>query len=301
MAKIQPSVLNIQFSIGQDVGPRILDLSESASIVNRRFYRQGLNWVVAGFTVATAPNQTGNITIAKIPNTWMASNAWHKTYAAWKRQQDEALKEGGAFSAVAKYRDFKIHCNAGHATVGFAANLIPVDRTGANYAEGEWQASQIVIPNAGGVVGDTDEFFVHMVGGTVGTSQGMITNYAASRAFPHSPDPVSGTVGDSYFSEMFNVGMDDEEVLENATKINDDLPYHQTNYPGGGVNAPTLELVHEVALTATVNSTSRHLSGTNVPCGLLEILSTVTGPIDLFVHLVPGSARGYLTQPMQDM
>jgi len=301
MAKIQPSVLNIQFSIGEGVGPKVLDLSESASIVNRRFYRQGLNWVVAGFTVATVPNQTGNITIAKIPNTWIASNSWHKSYAAWKEQQDEAVDEAGAQSRVAKYRDFKIHCNGLHVSSGFGANLIPVDRTGANYSQGEWEASQIVIPNTAGVVGDTDEFFLHMVGADLAGSFSMISGYANSRAFPHSPDPVGPTVSDSFLSQMFNVGMDDVEILQNVTGRNDDLPYHQTNYPGGGVNAPTLELVHEVALTATVNSTSRQLSGTNVPCGLLEILSTVTGSIDLFVHLVPGPARGYLTQPMQDM
>ncbi len=308
MAKIQPSVLSIKFVVGEG-DTRFLDLSQSASIVNRRFYRQGLNWAVAGFTVATISGQVGDVSISKIPNTWVASNAWHKVYSFWLKQQNQAIADSGTQSAVAKYRDFKIHANVGHVTTGFGTNLIPVDFTGASFLTGEWQASQIVIPqldpDASGTLIEPREFDLHMVGDNNhgGISRGVISGYANSRAFPQSPDPVSPSVetSDNWMRAMFDVGSDTSEIVANATLKNDDLPYDQDDYPGGELNAPTLEIVHETTLIASVNSTSRKLSGTNVPCGLLQIVNTVNGPIDLFIHLVPGNSRGYLTQPMQDM
>jgi len=298
MAKIQPSVLNIRLSIGQ-ADTDYVDLSQCASIVNRRFYRQGLNWIVAGFTVTAAA--VGFVTIAKLPNTWCVSNAWHKSYAAWRKQQNEAIADAGAQSAVAKYRDFKIFMSPAHVARGITNNAIPVDMANAPYLEGEWESTQIVIPNTAGVVGDTDEYTLHMVGVDTAASFGLILNYGASRAYPHSPDPVHPAVGASFFSEMFNVGMDDSEIVANATNKNDDLPYDQDNYPGAGANAPTLELVHETFFTPTTVSQKNRLSGTNVPCGLLEIANGVAGPINVIIHMVPGKARGYLTQPMQDM
>jgi hypothetical protein len=312
MAKIQPSVLNIKFVVSEGQ-TKYIDISESASIVNRRFYRQGLNWVVAGFTVGTGPIASppgqGDVTISKIPNTWVASNAWHKAYAHWKKQQDEAISDAGAQSAVAKYRDFKVHANVNHVTSTFASNLIPVDGAGVSYLEGEWQASQIVLPqstaDASGTIIDPTELYLHMVGDNQNAtvSRGIIEGYADSRAYPQSPDPVSPDISsaDNWLAQMFNVGSDDEEVLLRATHVNDDLPYNQVNYPGGENNAPHLEIIHEQTFVPSTSSTSRKLSGTNVPCGLLEVISTVAGPIDIFVHLVPGPSRGYLTQPMQDM
>ena len=64
MAKIQPSVLNLKYEINEGI-TKFIDLSQSASAVNRRFYRQGLNWICAGFTVATGAGQVGTVTIAK--------------------------------------------------------------------------------------------------------------------------------------------------------------------------------------------------------------------------------------------
>ena len=167
---------------------------------------------------------------------------------------------------------------------------------------GDWEASDIVIPNDGGVAGNTQQYTLHMVGPDANppASKGLIENYADSRAVPQSPDPQIQDPEQSFYSEMIDLGEIQDDVIDNVSK-NDDLPYSQDNYPGGAVNAPTLEIVHEAVLTATVNSTSRRLSGTNVPCGLIEVNNQVLGPIDFYVHLVPGPARGYLTIPMQDM
>ncbi len=55
--KIQPSVRTLTFPIG-NIGTntsRYIDLSQASSLVNRRFYRQGINWAVAGFTLHISP------------------------------------------------------------------------------------------------------------------------------------------------------------------------------------------------------------------------------------------------------
>ncbi len=311
MAKIQSSVLTLKFTIAS-AQTEILDISQCASICSRRFYRQGLNWAVSGFTLRSliAPENSGTVTIKKIPNTWIASNSWHKAYAHWKAQQDDALKEAGGMSARAKYRDFKIHANVEHVAAGFGANLLPVDSNGANFLPGEWQASQIVVPNivpdASGSIVDPDEYFLHMVGANAngpGTSRGIISGYMNSRAYPQSPDPVSPFIhnDDNWFQQMDDVGNDNLEIIQNATDVNDDLPYNQIQYPGGDLNAPHLELVHETTMIPGVGTTTRQLTGTNVPCGLIEITNDSPSSLDVVIHLVPGASRGYLTQNMQDM
>jgi len=309
--KMQPATKTLNFTLtAGDANAYVndtIDLSECASMVNRRFYRQGLNWAVAGFTVLT--QGVGNITIMKIPDTWSAGNAWVKAYHAWKNQQDDAVEASGSESAVARYRDFKIHADVIHATAGFVGNLQPIDITGVAFKPGEWQASEIVIPDAGGSAA-ADPYFLNMVGddiGGAGGSKGLIKGYENSRAFPHSPDPVSPDVGSTlnWFNMMHNLGGINEDLLDYATDRNDDLPYDQDNYPGGDLNAPYLEIVDEAYVTATTIGGRSSLKGSNFFCGLVRIRNqAVTAPWQapprLLVHLVPGPVRGYLTETMQE-
>ena len=194
MAKLQPAVMTLNFS-----GDGFIDLSQSASIVNRRFYRQGLNWAVSGFTVQFAGAATGNVRIETLPTTWVMSNAWQKAFSLWLKQQNEAIEEYGAESTVARFRDFKIFMDTVHVTAGFSANLIPTYGDGsANFTAGEWEASQIVVPNvtadASGSDVDPAEYFCIWLASNFGpssVSRGMIDGYQYSRSYPQSPDPVA--------------------------------------------------------------------------------------------------------------
>ncbi len=323
MAKIQPAVKTLQFTIpGNESGVslgRYIDLSQVCSKVSRRFYRQGKVWVVAGFKIIASNGFIGSINVQRLPDTWSVSNSWHKCFSNWKKQQDEAIDDSGSQSAVAKYRDFKIHMDPDHVVQGFTSNLIPIDASLNGILPGEWEASQIVIPNidpdASGSTVDPREFFLHMVGvnnlavaGPGTGSRGMVSGYAHSRAFPQSPDPVSPAVedADNWMRDMFDVGGDTTDIVRNATLKNDDLPYDQDEYPGGETNFPGLQTVDIVSMTPQAVLATRQLSGDTFPCGLIKInIDTVTGGSDddigVLVHLVPGADRGYLTQPMQDM
>ncbi len=289
-----------------------VDLSQVASLLNRRFYRQGLNWAVAGFKIVTQGATTGGVTVSKLPNTWVTSNAWEKAFRAWNKQQMDAIEEAGAESAVARFRDFKVYADVDHVTAGFAGNLLPIDLVGAPYATGEWQSSSIVIPNnqldASGSRVDPIELKLHMVGvnSNGATSRGIIEGYADSRAYPQSPDPVSPDIANAnnWMRDMFNVGNDNEEITGNATDKNDDLPYPQVNYPGGQTQAPTLQLHDSTIVSSTTIGGSTRLKGGNFPCGLIRFNTNLTAgdqlPV-LLIDLVPGNHRGYLCEPMTEM
>ena len=45
--KLEPAVQTLAFTVPS--GTQTVDISQAASLVNRRFYRQGINWVVSGF------------------------------------------------------------------------------------------------------------------------------------------------------------------------------------------------------------------------------------------------------------
>jgi len=332
MRKIQPAVLTMQFNLtnsGDDSYTQdTVDLSQCHSALNRRFYRQGLNWAVAGFSVLTT--STGSVTIQKIPNSWAASNSWEKSMRAWLKQQNEAVDDAGAQSAVARYRDFKIFADGiQHGNASFDAdgkitnlnNLMPIDISGTQVLEGEWEMSQIVIPNYVNP-GEIYAPYLHMVGndvGGTGGSKSLIKVYENSRAFPQSPDPVSPNIGsnENWLQSMFDVGDNNEEVLDNATDKNDNLPYDQDNYPGGDTNMPYWEIVDEAYVTTTTIGGKTTLRGSSFPCGLIRIRNksndapdpSASPPVPggwasapkLLVHLVPGSHRGYLCESMADM
>ena len=228
MKKIQPSVLTMRYKIPDGIST--IDLSQSASILNRRFYRQGINWVVAGFRVFTPTPVTDparGISVSRLPNTWTMSNSWEKAFRSWNAQQMNVIRESGAESAVAAFRDFKVHMDVTHVTAGFAGNLLPTDDAGAAPAVGEWLCSEIVIPNANGVDNQDHESALHVVGAnfvggatpSTATSRGIIEGYADSRAFPQSPDPVSPPIQsvNNWMRDMFDVGNEADTVSLNAT------------------------------------------------------------------------------------
>jgi len=307
MSKIEPSVLSMHFTV--PAGSSTIDLSQSACILNRRFYRQGLSWAVSGITVLkSGATETGavGISIARLPSTWSMSNSWTKSFSHWNRQQMDAIEEAGAESAVARFRDFKIHMDVNHVTAGFAANLLPRDYNVVAAIPGEWESSQIVIPNytadASGSLTLPREFALHAVGpGYSSNSRGMIQGYADSRSFPQSPDPVSPDIGspNNWMRDMFDVGSESSEISDNATDKNDDLPYVQADYPGGLANMPGLQFVDGGYFSAGTHSNKLHLRGDTYPCGLIRLDSDQE--VTIIVHLVPGSHKGYLCEPMQEM
>ncbi|AXQ66538.1 MAG: putative capsid protein [Circoviridae sp.] len=335
--KIQPAAMTLTLSSRSveagTVNRSYIDLSQVASIVNRRFYRQGINWAVAGFKFqALGP---GTIQVCKLPNTWVTSNSWEKAFRMWNKQQMEAVDDAGAQSTVAKFRDFKVFMEVNHVEDFIAngedlnaTNLLPIASTAVAgtpvpvlSAGGEWQPSQIVIPNelpdASGTEIDPSEYVLHMVGTNSHPifspnfegSKGVLEGYADSRAYPQSPDPVSPSPAsaNNWMRLMFDVGNDNADVLANVSDRNDELPYPQVDYPGGQNQLKGLEihdLVNIYATSGTTNIGSVRAKGGNFPCGLIAVdwsPQDSSGYLQIQVDLVPGNHRGYLCEPMTEM
>ncbi len=328
--KVQPAVKTLTFDIpsAPEQTNLYIDLSQCASIMNRRFYRQGLNWAVAGFTWYTVAD--GAMRINKIPDTWIASNAWEKGFHAWQKMNNEALEE--ADSVKPKFLDFKVYMNADHHSSGVANNLLP--RIGSNVGTpvtpGEWDYASIYTPNvidtqpAAGT--DTmNEFDIIWTGanfpgaGASGhNAVSLIEGYAASRGLPDILDPnapadasdASGGTPHNWLSAMFNDGTtQDTEVLTDLITENNQAPYPfendgvhtDTQYPGGANQAPGLQEAAIAFVTTTTIGGRTELPGENFQGGLINVEFTHTGTSVLQIHLVPGHHRGYLAEPMQDV
>jgi hypothetical protein len=325
--KIQPAVMTLVAQLPVGAATSTMDLSQVASLMNRRFYRQGINWAVAGFKIVTQGATTGGITIAKLPNTWTMSNSWEKSMRAWLKMNNEALAE--AESTRPRFMDFKIFADATHHTAGFAANLLPIDLAGAPYVAGEWEASKIQVPIGTAanptLTAERDLIAVGASypgpGASGNDALSLIQGYSLSRGLPNVldpnvPDQMDFAVGNqpqNWMSAMFNDGNEQtSEVLEDLEADNRVAPYPFENdgvnvvtmYPGGATQAPTLEFHDSTIVTGTTIGGSTRLKGGNFPCGLIRISSNLTAgdqlPL-LIVDLVPGNHRGYLCEPMTEM
>ena len=91
--KLQPAVTRLWFHIDPNSERNYVDLSLAASAANRRFYRQGLRWAVAGMSLHTADGTTGTFDVSKVPDTWVAQNAHEKSKALWMKSQDQVLDD----------------------------------------------------------------------------------------------------------------------------------------------------------------------------------------------------------------
>ena len=285
-----------------------VDLSQIASIVNRRFYRQGLNWAVGSIKVITSgAAATGSIIALKLQETWVTSGAWEKAMRHWLKQQNDALEEMGAEGTAARFRDFKVLMDTNHYLAYAAAgnDLNVANEIPPGYLTGEWEPSQVVIPNDG-APGVTNEYLVKFYGGSDANTKDIVGGYAFSRAFPTSPDPETPDVATSWLNLMQDVGNNSDEIVDNAVDKNDNLPYDQANYPGFGTNRDSAQIHDQSALSTTTVGGTTFLKGGMFPCGLMQFQvanSASSGTIDyqIQIDLVPGPHRGYLCQPMSEM
>lgn len=318
---IEPAVRKMFFSVplkndATDNVVNYIDLSQCASIVNRRFYRQGLNWAVAGFRIHTNASTTGTVNIYKIQETWMSKNAWVKSKALWDEMNNLVLDDQPSIKP--RFHDFKVSMDVEH--VGQISgttwtNLIPYNEDSAgvqtDYLQGEWTRSLLELPNYAGVPGDTTSKSLRMHGvEDFGVSVGMIEGYASSRSVPTEPDPVTQAGADTgWMNKLLDEGDSHDDIALNLQTIGEDLPYDQMNYPGGAGNAtdPALHSIGIVSNTTVGGQTS--LEGGTFYCGLIKIVNDLTDagvqPVatafELEVILVPGNHRGYLCEPMEEV
>lgn len=333
--KIEPAVQTMLFqapAVSANSAAHYIDLSQSASIVNRRFYRQGINWAVSKITIYSQ-TFAGQVVITKLPETWTMSNAWEKSFRSWQEMNEKALED--TESIRPRFMDFKIYADDGHHNVGFAGNLLPI--SGANPPvvanPGEWESSKISIPTSGATGNATDFELIATGASFQGASPvttldavSLIEGYAASRGLPYTSDPnvpddaddvgPTGTP-ENWMGALTNEGTDqDKDVLARmvrASAENNQAPYPfeddgvnaDTMYPGGANQLTGLQVHSFELLTPTTVGGQTTVKGGMFPCGLIKVEAIPDSgnvPILLIqVDLVPGHHRGYLCEPMTEM
>ncbi len=327
-SKIQPAVQTLSFTTPtiQSSGGTAqfyIDLSQCASLVNRRFYRQGINWAVASIKIlSTAFN--GSVTVAKLPNTWVMSNAWEKSFRAWQQMIKNATDEAGTESIKGKFLDFKIYADATHHANGFGDNLLPIDSLGNQATAGQWQPSEIEVPSLSGAASSQAWEMIAVgpnnpgVGASGLNAKSLIAGYAVSRALPNVTDPNvpddASLAGANWIMSMFTDGTEqDPDVTAMLEVTGDRAPYPYENdgthtdtmYPGGETQLPALEIHSNEFQTPTTVGGTTMIKGGNFPCGLMKFDCTNTGDrtanLVFEISLVPGHHRGYLCEPMTEM
>ncbi len=327
--KIEPAVMRLVFTIPNDLPTHYIDLSQCASIVNRRFYRQGLNWAVSGFKYLTSQGVTGDISISKLPTSWTMGNSWEKGFRAWQRMNRESLDETP--SVRPKFLDFKVFADTLHHTLGKDLNLLPNNSFFQDSTPGEWEMSKYVVPDTtAGATGGVNNFEIIATGASYpgGGASGLnavslIEGYAASRGLPdildpNTPDDASdadGATPENFLTAIFNDGTQQaDQVVTDMITENNLAPYPfendgvntDTMYPGGANQMPGLQLHDFELVTATTVGGTTRLIGGEFPCGLIRINESLQGEDPelytwLIVDLVPGLHRGYLCESMTEM
>jgi hypothetical protein len=332
--KIEPAVQTMYFNYSVPAGTtqnNTIDLSQCASLLNRRFYRQGINWAVSSIKVVTLGSQTGLLVCEKLPETWVMSNAWEKGFRSWQKMNNEALSESE--SVRPKFLDFKIFADSTHHAAGYGANLLPSNDAiaGTPASVGEWQPSKYVVPFGNADPGDTEEFEVIAVGasfpgnapGSTLNAVSLIEGYAASRGLPNVLDPnvpddaadSQGIDPENWIQALQNEGIDQSSVvLGDMISENNIAPYPfendgvnaDTMYPGSANQLTGLQ-IHDVdTVTGTTVGGVSRIKGGLFPCGLIRMTVGNTSPdtsmgVNLLIDLVPGHHRGYLCEPMTEM
>lgn len=312
MARGKQAELDFHFSLpGAANSESFVDIGQVYSLVNRLSVRQGMQYAVSGIVVTGASNTI--ITIDRLPEHWPCINAWEKSYHIWRESQQQVLDENPGIGG--RWRDFKIYMNQTHQNAGVVGNLLPTHYFISGFPAGDftydWDPSEIQIPNDP-TPALTEGYNLHMIGSSNAASKGMITGYAASRARPSPNDPNivdSATTTEGWMIEAFDVGENLEEIREDLDDENDQPPY-VLGKPGGAESFYPGGMMQGAALTQEATLFTRDGIGTQTrtgaftaPCGLLRFTaaSDDTTEVSVRIELMPGSYKGCMARPMQDV
>ncbi len=303
MATIQPAqrVLNYVLPDGEN----FIDIAADLSRINRRAYRQGMQYAIGkiefAFLGQPADAVLVQLTAKTAGNTWVVHNAWKKAQAHWLQQQSRARKLIGQ-SAKPAYEDFKVYLDDAHRT-GNIVTAIASD--GVAVGSGEWDYSRLVYEADDNAI---QEWYMHIIGGDVSTTdKGLILGYQDSRATVQAEDP---DLPAEYSSNMYAAMAADldlvaDEVAQNMEDENDEPPYDQDDYPGNDTNADAPWIQSSKIANASIPNGV--LGGFIAECGLINLkldgytaagANTAAPGAFVWVTLVPGKYKGVAAVPM---
>ncbi len=304
---IQPAERKLIVEVPGD-GTSYIDIALAMSVVNRRLYKQGMNYAVGSIKVFNFGVGEGAVGLYKLPSTWVAKNAYVKSKALWDQMNNQVLDDEP--SIAPRYHDFKIAADSTmsaasiqNTTGAVAGNiLLPQDGAGNIAEPGEWIYSTVEIPDPD--TGVSTEFKLHMLGDNSLTSKGLIRGYAKSRARVQPTDP-NVPLGGDWMNDLFDDGGQLEDLRENLEEDNDQPPYKVGAvdaggefYPGSKNNMPGPVWHGFAPFTQTTVSQQNRVDGGMFPCGLLIVSNNVANEVFVEFELVPGNYKGVMAEEM---
>lgn len=300
MPKIQPAQRTLLFQLTPSSGAASvnIDLAKCLSAVNRRLYRQGMQYLVESIHWHGTGMQNVSVAAHTLGDTWMVHNAWKKGFNIWKKQRAEALDHLPGISG--KWSDFKIEMD----DVVTTATIDCVASDGGSIAPDEWALSQVFWDDDGTERSPT----FTMIGSTDPTTKiGLIQEYHISRSRPQTGSPpVDADASDSIYAKMLPMQDELSDALINDIEIdNDAAPYDATEMPGGDTVADA-PYAQRIAVSAAASPVG-YMDSFTAECGLLRLnvasknadfSAADDTPIALFVTVAPGAYKGVAAVPM---
>lgn len=310
MKKMEPAVTSLFYDIPSGTS-RFIDIASDLSRLNRKLYRQGYQYVVAGVTVTDDVGITSalDVSISTAGNTWVTQNAWTKGHALWTEMNREVLDDNP--SVQGKWADYKVSLTE---NMAFANTISALNGAAGALASGyEWQKSIYVVPQHDvdpitGAVLPAREFTACLVGpdDLPNGVFSLVKAYEESRATVQDITPnVPAALPDSFYLKLTDDGSQDPELADVIIDANDQPPYSPIDgaYPGGAYYT-TSEATTRVCRGVKNDFTpTMQLPGFTAECGLLRVDGTRPPGADnvnyrLQLHLVPGNYRGVMAIPM---
>ncbi len=305
---LKPAQLNLTYVIEQ--GSSYLDIAQDLSMINRRLYKQGKVYAIAGISFGyngSASAATVSLVASTAGDSWSVQNSHTKGKALWNQMNRLVLADNPSIEGT--WADYKVRLDDHHQAAG-NAEVLDGDLTAV--LSGEWEYSIYVMPQhevdpATGLPLAADEFTSHLVGNDTATSKGLVKAYASSRASVQEFSPeVPAGFSSSFFNLLTDTGSQEPELGDVIEDANDQPPYDFDNYPGGFANAdaPWLQQFD----LATAGHPLGRVPGFQAECGLIKLIMTaynsdgVEDPsleeVLITVHLMPGNYQGVLAENM---
>ena len=288
-SKTSPTVSRLSFE-GTGGTTKYIDIARALSIINRKFYRQGVYYYVN--SVELYNNEDAFVDLHTLPDTWVTKNAHQRAFALFQKMNAQVD------TPRPKYHDFKILMRSDQTpAITMDPDMYSINSSNASLAPDEWQTSTFTTMKSDG--GAADEFTVHMLGPHLGSdgnreSIGLVKSYAETRAQPPlagQPELQSSGHVDP-LATLFDSSGDHalENVMDNLDDDNDETPYDADSYIGE--SASHMQHVARLATSAITGRVAK-ASGFCAPFGLICVdpQNTATA-YRIVINLAQGTYHG---------